>query len=90
MSSEKKAPVPPEEIEGWVAEVKALLGLDDEIDIAAILDLATDLAHNVARPAPPVTAFVLGLALGRSDQGVAAFGPLAERIRTRSFEWQQD
>ena len=30
-----------------------------------ILDMARDVAHGVARPAAPVTAYLLGLAVGR-------------------------
>ncbi|MGH8829449.1 MAG: DUF6457 domain-containing protein [Jiangellaceae bacterium] len=34
----------------------------DDVDIDAILDLAKDAAHNVDRPAAPVTTFVVGYA----------------------------
>lgn len=90
MSETKNRPVPPEELEAWVAEVRSLLDLEDEIDIAAILDLAKDFAHNVARPAAPLTTFALGLAVGRADGGDGDFGTLAERLRVRSFDWQDD
>src|SRR5213593_3768177 len=33
--------------------------------VTAILDLARDAAHGVARPAAPLAAFVAGLAVGR-------------------------
>lgn len=93
MSEETNPPVPPEELEGWVAEVKLLLGLEDEIDIAAVLGLAKDFAHNVARPAAPLTTFALGLAVGRAGGGTGDdrdFKALAERLRARSFDWQRD
>ena len=63
--SETPRHLPPEALEGWVGEVSDLLGLDEEIDIAAVLDLTRDVAHDVARPAAPLTTFALGLALGR-------------------------
>lgn len=94
MSEAKNPPVPPEKLDAWVTEVKALLDLDDEIDIAALLDLAKDFAHNVARPAAPLTTFALGLAVGRAGGGAAGdtgdFEGLAEKLRARSFEWQGD
>jgi hypothetical protein len=31
----------------------------------AVLDLARDVAHNVTRPGAPLTAFLLGVAVGR-------------------------
>lgn len=56
-----------QELAGWVERVCAELGLAPltapEQD--AILDLAREVAHNVARPGAPVTAFLLGVAVGR-------------------------
>ncbi len=49
----------------WVREVCRVLGVTDDIDVAAILDVAKDVAHNVQRPAAPVTAYLLGVAVGR-------------------------
>ncbi len=39
--------------------------------VGIVLDLARDAAHGVARPAAPLGAFALGLALGRSGSGPA-------------------
>jgi hypothetical protein len=56
-----------QELAGWVVRACAELGLEplgvQEQD--AILDLAREVAHNVARPGAPVTAFLLGVAVGR-------------------------
>ena len=56
-----------QELAAWVVRVCAELGLEPlgagERD--AILDLAREVAHNVARPGAPVTAFLLGVAVGR-------------------------
>lgn len=91
--SDTESPVPPEELEAWMTEVKAQLELDDEIDIAAILDLARDFAHNVARPAAPLTTFALGLAVGRRGEGSAGtgedFSVLAKKLQARSAEWSR-
>ena len=55
------------ELAAWVVRACAELGLEPlsagEQD--AILDLARDVAHNVTRPGAPVTAFLLGVAVGR-------------------------
>jgi Domain of unknown function (DUF6457) len=50
------------------------LGLDPaEVDIGQVLDVARDVAHGVLRPAAPVSAYLLGLAVGRgADPGAAA------------------
>jgi hypothetical protein len=52
-------------LDAWVAELCAALSLDPSaVDRSALLDLARDAAHNVARPAAPLTTFVAGLAAG--------------------------
>ncbi|AAZ56285.1 hypothetical protein JCM3263A_02060 [Thermobifida fusca] len=52
----------------WARLVCAELELSEEIDtddVNLILDLARDAAHSVARPAAPLTAYLLGIAVGR-------------------------
>ncbi|MFD0774333.1 DUF6457 domain-containing protein [Streptomonospora algeriensis] len=60
----------------WAQKVCAELELSDELgkaDVDRILDLAKDAAHSVARPAAPVTAYLLGIAVGRgADPAEAA------------------
>ncbi|MGB7982163.1 MAG: DUF6457 domain-containing protein [Candidatus Nanopelagicales bacterium] len=57
----------------WVDAVSAELGLDVACDIDVILDLARDAAHNVDRPAAPVTTYLLGAAVaGGADPAQAA------------------
>ena len=57
----------PRTLEEWVVELAAALDLPtDSADITLLLDLARDAAHTVARPAAPVTTFLVGLAAGRA------------------------
>lgn len=50
----------------WTATVCADLGLDpSSADLRAVLDLTRDVAHGVARPAAPLTAYLVGVAVGR-------------------------
>ncbi|MDW5328579.1 DUF6457 domain-containing protein [Plantactinospora sp. KLBMP9567] len=58
----------------WVAAACAELDVDPgQVDVPRVLDLARDVAHNVLRPGAPVTAYLLGLAVGRgADPAVAA------------------
>ena len=65
----------------WIDEVARELGIeelgelvDPEVVQPLILDMTRDVAHGVARPAAPITAYLLGLAAGRA----AGSGP-AER-----------
>jgi aconitase B len=54
-------------LENWTATVCEALNLDPAaLDQALLLDLTRDVAHGVARPAAPVTSFLVGLAAGRA------------------------
>ncbi len=54
----------------------AELGLDPaEVPVRAVLDLARVAAHQVERPAAPLTAFMLGLAVGRGRRPDRRHGP---------------
>ncbi len=53
-------------LDEWTAQVCTALRLDpDLVDRTLVLDLARDVAHGVARPAAPLTAYLFGLAVGR-------------------------
>jgi hypothetical protein len=57
-------------LDDWLARLDDALGTDIPPEIMpAVLDLARDAAHNVLRPAAPLTAFVVGYAAGRSGSG---------------------
>jgi Domain of unknown function (DUF6457) len=50
----------------WIMTVSSDLGVDPgSADARAILDVAREVAHNVDRPAAPVTAYLIGVAVGR-------------------------
>jgi hypothetical protein len=44
-------------------------------------------AHNVARPAAPVTAFLIGLAAGRAADPVVAARDYAEQVSGLAKSW---
>ena len=52
-----------------------------------VLDMARDVAHDVARPAAPLTAYLLGLALGRHGDPEAMADELTERVRLLARRW---
>jgi hypothetical protein len=65
----------PNVLEAWITAACGALDLTDlsDRDRRAVLDLARDVAHGVVRPAAPLTAFLLGLAVGRgADLATAA------------------
>ncbi|NUU15025.1 molybdopterin-guanine dinucleotide biosynthesis protein [Curtobacterium pusillum] len=72
----------PAELDGWTSRVTGALELPDaSADIGAVLDLARDTAHGVMRPAAPLTAYLVGVAVGRGmplPDAVAAVGRCIE------------
>lgn len=48
----------------WTEQLCTALGIDLEVEVDAVLDLARDAAHQIDRPAAPLTTFVVGYAAG--------------------------
>ncbi|MGG2461941.1 NTP transferase domain-containing protein [Streptomyces sp. RGM 3693] len=71
-------------LDEWITAVKAELGIDLDVETAALLDLARDAAHGVARPAAPLTTFLVGYAAGRQGRDVAE---LAQRAAALADRW---
>ena len=71
-------------LDDWTAAASGALGLDPA-DAGAhrtlVLDLARDAAHGVTRPAAPLAAYLLGLAVGRGADPAAAAARLTELAR---------
>jgi hypothetical protein len=60
----KVAPV--NELDRWVEAACGELGLTPaDVQANAVLDVARDVAHQVLRPGAPVTAYLMGIAVGR-------------------------
>lgn len=70
----------------WTDAVALELGLEPGLDRTLLLDLARDAAHGVARPAAPLTTYLLGLAVGRGADPVEAAG----RLSALAAQWQQE
>jgi len=52
-------------MQAWIDAVCAELNLPSDVKTDLILDVARVAAHNVERPAAPVTTFLLGILGGR-------------------------
>ncbi|WP_019356804.1 DUF6457 domain-containing protein [Streptomyces sp. AA1529] len=73
-------------LDEWISAVKAELGIELDVDTSALLALARDAAHGVARPAAPLTTFLVGYAAaqaGSSPQDVARATEAAARLARR-------
>jgi hypothetical protein len=78
----------------WVTAVARELGLEEAVEAATtvdmVLDLTSDVAHGVSRPAAPVTAFLIGVAAGRADDPAVAGRDYAQKISRLAEGWDAD
>ena len=66
-------------LDEWTQRTCAALALPaDALDQALVLDLARDVAHRVARPAAPLTAYLAGVAVGRGASPAEVVAKLTE------------
>lgn len=82
--------LPPEALNEWLTAATAELGLDEQqVDIATVLRVAQHVAHDVARPAAPLSTFLLGLALGRATEPDVTLTILADTLSARAATWRE-
>jgi hypothetical protein len=78
----------------WVTAVAQELGLEDAVEsgptVDMVLDLTSDVAHGVSRPAAPVTAFLIGVAAGRADDPAVAARDYAQKVGRMAQGWDAD
>ena len=77
-------------LDEWIAAAKAELGVDLDVDTATLLDLARDAAHGVARPAAPLTTFLVGYAAGRAGGGPEAVAEAARKAAGLARRWAEE
>ncbi|MFC9236000.1 DUF6457 domain-containing protein [Streptomyces decoyicus] len=70
-------------LDEWITAVKAELGIELDVDTTALLDLARDAAHGVARPAAPLTTFLIGYAAGQQGRDVQELTDRAAALANR-------
>lgn len=73
----------------WIDELCDALDVEVDLDEALILDLARDAAHNVARPAAPITTFLLGYAAARADGDPVKVEQLAAAASDLALRWDK-
>jgi hypothetical protein len=75
-------------IDAFVAALCERLNVPiDDVDINAILDLAKDAAHNVERPAAPITTFVAGYAAALQGGGSGAVDAAVDAAAELAAQW---
>jgi molybdopterin-guanine dinucleotide biosynthesis protein A len=77
-------------LDEWIEAVKAELGIEIDLDQAELLDLARDAAHSVARPAAPLSTFLVGYAAAKGDGTPAAIAEAARQIEALAARWRAE
>lgn len=78
-------------LDEWITAVKDELGIELDVDIGVLLDLARDAAHGVARPAAPLTTFLVGYAAARAGgDGPEAVAEAARKATALALRWAEE
>ncbi|NED10405.1 DUF6457 domain-containing protein, partial [Streptomyces sp. SID9124] len=78
-------------LDEWITAVKEELGIELDVDTGLLLDLARDAAHGVARPAAPLTTFLVGYAAGRaSGDGPEAVAEATRKAEALALRWADE
>ncbi|MDR3080955.1 MAG: molybdenum cofactor guanylyltransferase [Streptomyces sp.] len=77
-------------LDQWISSVKDELGIDIDVDTAVLLDLARDAAHGVARPAAPLTTFLVGYAAAQAGGGPEAVAEAARKAAALALRWADE
>ncbi|MEV3929170.1 MULTISPECIES: NTP transferase domain-containing protein [unclassified Streptomyces] len=83
-------------LDEWITAVKNELGIELDVDTGVLLDLARDAAHGVARPAAPLTTFLVGYAAavassGKSPEAAAeAVAEASRKATALALRWEEE
>ncbi|CAN3981911.1 Molybdopterin-guanine dinucleotide biosynthesis protein MobA [Kitasatospora purpeofusca] len=74
-------------LDDWIAEACTELGIDLDVDVKGLLDLARVVAHGVDRPAAPLTTFLIGYAAAQRGGGPEAVAEASRRAAALAERW---
>ncbi|MEU5117474.1 NTP transferase domain-containing protein [Streptomyces asoensis] len=77
-------------LDEWISAVKDELGIGLDVDTGVLLDLARDAAHGVARPAAPLTTFLVGYAAAQAGGGPDAVAGAARKAAALASRWAEE
>lgn len=77
-------------LDEWISAVKDELGIDLDVDTGVLLDLARDAAHGVARPAAPLTTFLVGYAAAQAGGGPEAVAEASRKAGALALRWADE
>ncbi|MFF3979359.1 NTP transferase domain-containing protein [Streptomyces sp. NPDC001828] len=74
-------------LDEWITAVKDELGIELDVDTRVLLDLARDAAHGVARPAAPLTTFLVGYAAAQAGGSGKDVAESAHKAAALALRW---
>ncbi|WP_330461473.1 DUF6457 domain-containing protein [Streptomyces sp. NBC_00820] len=74
----------------WIEAAKTELGIDLDVDVTELLDMTKVVAHEVARPAAPITSFLVGYAAALQGGGPAAVAQANEQVTKLAERWASE
>ncbi|NRQ50325.1 DUF6457 domain-containing protein [Aeromicrobium stalagmiti] len=74
----------------WAAGLAQDLGIEQVLDVDAVLDLAADAAHGVMRPAAPLTTYLVGVAVGQAGGDPERVAEVLARVHRAIEQWDDD
>ncbi|AUG78513.1 molybdopterin-guanine dinucleotide biosynthesis protein MobA [Kitasatospora sp. MMS16-BH015] len=74
-------------LDDWITEAGTELGIDLEVDVRGLLDLARVVAHGVDRPAAPLSTFLVGYAAAQQGGGPEAVAAASARLAALAERW---
>ena len=76
------------ELHRWLVSAGQDLGVNpDALEVESLLDLSREVANGVARPAVPLTSFLVGYAVGAGGGDRAAFDRVVARVTELARGW---
>jgi hypothetical protein len=73
----------------WIDELCDVLDIEDDLDEALVLDVAREAAHNVQRPAAPISTFLLGYAAAQHDGDIDQVERLSGLTVALAQRWEK-
>jgi hypothetical protein len=71
----------------WARQLADDLGVEQVLDVDAVLDLAADAAHGIVRPAAPLTTYLVGVAVGQSGGDPARVAEVLQHVQAAIAAW---
>ncbi|MEW2314219.1 NTP transferase domain-containing protein [Streptomyces bauhiniae] len=74
----------------WITAVKNELGIELDVDTRVLLDAARDVAHGVARPAAPLTTFLIGYAAAQGKGDPESVAEASAKVADLANRWEAE